>query len=250
MFLLSHTRCKLLTYELLGPIDKGANEGQMQYCKDLFASLKSAVISRSKAGAPKSKKRGRRGKTAQASSPASDVEEVISKTATKQDWGLLEPARPLLGPVVDTIKPILTGNVVYGLLVGLLVAAWFGFGSNAKAPRHELGYMGYPDRLVAYEEMWGREEGELWEWLEERVGFNQLNAGALHVEKRTADPRAVEERVREEKMSEREIKEAIKVTEEKLNVLKSVVEKEGKSQRPSNEKKHQSRSGSSGSTQA
>ena len=70
------------------------------------------------------------------------------------------------------------------------------------------------------------------------------------MEKRTADPRAVEERVREEKMSEREIKEAIKVTEEKLNVLKSVVEKEGKSQRPSNEKKHQSRSGSSGSTQA
>ena len=198
-------------------------------------------MSRPKPGALKSKKKGRKGKSAQAFTAASDGEGGTSKVTTKQDWGLLEPARPLLSPFVDTLRPILTGNVVYGLLVGLLVAAWFGFGSNTKAPRHhygggqhELGYVGYADRLAAYEELWRREESELWEWLEERVGMDQLGgaggggAAKAGAGKRMADPRGVEQRVREEKMSGRELREAIRVTEEKLRVLESVVNREAK----------------------
>lgn len=226
-----------LTIVATGPIEKGANDGQTQFCKDLFAGLKSEVVSRPKLGLTKLRKRGRKGKSALTSSPASDGEGGISKAAVQQDWGLLEPARPFLSPFVDAIKPILTGNVVYGLLVGLLVAAWFGFGSNAKAPRHyghDLGYVGYADRVAAYEEIWRREEGELWEWMEERVGLNQLGGGGVggggntQTGKRTADPRAVEQRVREERMSEREIREAIRVTEEKLRVLESIVDKDTK----------------------
>lgn len=219
------------------PIEKGANDGQTQHCKDLFASLKAAVLSRPRSGnlangaLGKARKRSRKGKSLP-SNPASDSEGISKKIIIKQDWGLFEPARPFVSPLVDAIKPLMTGNVVYGLLVGLLVATWFGFGSNAKAPRpygHELGYINYPDRVAAYEEMWRREESELWDWLEERVGLDRLNGGGLPARKKMVDPRTVEERVREESMSEREIREAIRVTEEKLKVLKLVVERDSKS---------------------
>jgi hypothetical protein len=174
---------------------------------------------------PKTRKKGRKGRSAP-SNPTSDGEGV-RKAVTKQDWGLLEPARPLLSPFVDILKPVMTGNVVYGLLVGLLVATWFGFGSNASAGRYgrELGYMSSADRHAAYEEMWRREESELWEWLEGRVGLERLNGAPVAA----VPPRkkaAMEEKIREDKMSEREIKEAIRVTEEKLKVLLSVVERE------------------------
>ena len=125
--------------------------------------------------------------------------------------------------------PLLSGNVVYGLLVGLLVASWFGFGFNNRASTraygHDLGFYGYPDRVAAYEEMWRREESEVWEWLEERVGLDRLGDGAMPTRKRVTEARTVDEKLREDRMDEREIKEAIKVTEEKLKVLKSVIDK-------------------------
>src|SRR5215472_9516246 len=112
-------RDQLLTHS--GAIERGANEGQTQYCKDLFASLKSAVSTRARAStlngaAARGKKRNRKSKSAQAANPAGEGEGA-AKVSAKESWGLLEPVRPLLSPVVDTIRPILTGNVVYGLLV-------------------------------------------------------------------------------------------------------------------------------------
>ncbi|KAL2024558.1 hypothetical protein VTK56DRAFT_7601 [Thermocarpiscus australiensis] len=217
---------------LKGAIERGANEGQLQYCKDLFAALKAAVSSRGRAGtltngAGRGRKRARKGKSALASHPPSDVEDA-AKASAKQSWGLFEPARPFLAPVVDIIRPILTGNVVYGLLVGLLVASWFGFGARqGAAPRyaHDLAYANYPQRMAAYEEMWRREESELWEWLEERVGLERLGGDPPLRRKRSVDPRTVEEKLREERMDERELREAIRVTEERLEVLKAVVDK-------------------------
>lgn len=74
--------------------------------------------------------------------------------------------------------------------------------------------------------MWRREESELWEWIEERVGLERLGAEPPAVRKRSAaDPRVVEEKLREERMDERELREAIRVTEEHLEVLKSVVDR-------------------------
>jgi hypothetical protein len=124
----------------------------------------------------------------------------------------------------------MTGNVMYGLLVGLLVATWFGFGFTGRQPTSAYGsdlggFYGYPDRVAAYEEMWRREESELWEWLEERVGLDRLGDGRLSGRKRALEPRTVEEKMREERMDEREIETAIRVTEEKLKVLKQVVDK-------------------------
>ena len=221
--------------QIAGAIERGANDGQTQYAKDLFSSLKATVSSRPRSGtlapanAVKGKKRLRKGKFAQTSNTASDAE-GLSKTSTKSDWGLLEPLQPFFGPLVGVIRPVLTGNVVYGLLVGLLVATWFGFGSNRQPPTpydRGLGYVGYPQRLAAYEEMWRGEESDLWDWIEERTGIDQLAAEPLQTRKKSgAEARTVEEKLREEKMDEREIKEAIRVTEEHLRVLKGVVERE------------------------
>ncbi|KAI0110121.1 hypothetical protein F4814DRAFT_425871 [Daldinia grandis] len=218
---------------LKGPIEKGAKDGQTQYCKDLFAALKAAVSTAPRpvavnGGAVKGKKKRVKGKLHQASkeSLSSPSDLVVTKS---QDWGVFEPLHGILGPVLDILGPVLTGNVVYGLLVGLLVATWFGFGFNGQ-PRgapygRELGFMGYPDRVVAYDEIWRREESDLWDWLEDRVGLHRMNEGVMPVRKRVMEPRTVEEKLREERMNDREVEEAIKVTEEKLQVLKSVMER-------------------------
>lgn len=223
----------ILIVSWIGPIEKGANDGQTTFCKDIFASLKAAVTSRPRSStvtngaAPKGKRKGKK-KAAQTSNPTSD-NEAVSKPAVKQSWGIFEPLHSILGPILDILMPLLTGNVVYGLLVGLLVASWFGFGFNnrgtTRAYGQDLGFYGYPDRVAAYEEMWRREESEVWEWLEERVGLDRLNDAAMPTRKRVTEARTVDEKLREERMDEREIKEAIKVTEEKLKVLKSVIDK-------------------------
>ncbi|CAK7222580.1 hypothetical protein SBRCBS47491_004911 [Sporothrix bragantina] len=252
---------------LKSPIEKAANEGQAQYGRDILATIREALSQRPRAGTgsngagnggkgAKGGKKGRKGKAATSSGPMGDSERSKPKPSAKSDWGLLEPVHGILGPVVDIVKPLLTGNVMYGLLVGLLVASWFGFGFNGNnGGGGGAGGMGlrrggsYPERMAAYDEMWRREESELWDWLEERVGLDRLmDGGAMghasssgggggrsgdsshHQEprKRAFEPRTVEDKLREERMDEREIREAIKVTEEKLQVLKEVVDKREK----------------------
>jgi len=134
---------------------------------------------------------------------------------------LFESLRPFLGPVVDILKPVLTGNILYGLLVGLLVASWFRFGFPSKGGSHrDVGFFGTPERIAAYEEIWRREESELWDWLEERVGMERLRE-----QKTPGERKNMEDKLREERMEERELDAAIRVTEEKLGILKGVVEK-------------------------
>lgn len=108
--------------------------------------------------------------------------------------------------------------MVYGLLVGLLVAAWFGFGERRGTVGVER--WGSAERMVAYEEVWRREESELWEWLEERVGRGGVGGGA---DVGRGAP-AVETGVPAGEGG-REMDVAIKVTEEKLRALKGAVEK-------------------------
>ncbi|EFX05740.1 gram domain containing protein [Grosmannia clavigera kw1407] len=234
---------------LKAPIEKGANDGQTQYSKDLFASLKEALLSSSRSRAvagedgpgAKGRKKGRKGKPAPLSGPTREVESVAKKPEVKADWGPLEPVRGLVEPLMDVVQPLLTGNVMYGLLVGLLVAAWFGFGltSRRQPPMGQPGQLGYggsssdlgyraayPERVAAYDEIWQREESELWSWLEERVGLDRRMDGASAGSKRGMDARVVQDKLHDDPMDSRDIQEAIRVTEEKLRVLRSVVERQ------------------------
>jgi hypothetical protein len=207
-----------------GPIEKGANDGQVQYAKDLAAALKLALNFRARAGTGlttgKGKKKGRKDRALK-SLPNSTNGSSASKSAPVSDWGLLEPLHGPLGPLVDILQPLLTGNILYGLLVGLLVASWFRYGGRGGG-KGEMGFYGTPERIAAYEEIWRREESELWDWLEERVGLDRLME-----ERRTkfVEDRGTEAKLREERMGEREVDEAIRITEEKLSALKGVVEK-------------------------
>lgn len=156
------------------------------------------------------------------------AEKQAPKKASEQGWGALEPVRPLLEPVTDIVKPILTGNVMYGLLVGLLVASWFGFGfpqSRNVQPYVPNAGPYTPDRLAAYEEMWRREDSELWDWLEERIGLDQLHGEGGNARKKAMQPRTAEEKLREERMDMREVEEAMRVTGEKLKVMQDVLGK-------------------------
>lgn len=110
----------------------------------------------------------------------------------------------------------------YGILVGLLVASWFHFGLGRSSGRdHGMAYFEKPDRIAAYEEMWRREESELWEWLEDRTGIDRLkDVGSMPV-----DVRAVQHKLKSERMEEREIEAAIRVTEQRLRALQASVEK-------------------------
>ncbi|KAI1116937.1 hypothetical protein F5Y14DRAFT_448730 [Nemania sp. NC0429] len=215
---------------LKGAIEKGAKDGQGQYWKDLLTSLKTVVSSRARTstlnGTVKGKKKKAKAKLHRASK--SSLRGPTDSTSPKaHDWGLFEPLHSILGPIFDILKPVMTGNVVYGLLVGLLVSTWFGFGFNSQ--HRGVGYgrgvafSSYPERAVAYEEIWRREESDLWDWLDERVGLHRMSEGAPPIRKRVADPRTMEGKLQEERMSEREIEEAIRITEEKLGILKSVV---------------------------
>jgi hypothetical protein len=155
---------------------------------------------------------------------------------------VFEVLRGPLDPVVSLLKPAANGRVAIGIIVILLFWLWFRGLSRPSAG--SVGYLGYSsaNRMAAYEELWHREESELWDWLEERVGFDGLplgdNAGNVKRREGMKDSKAmlkrrqkilsgkdVEAKLDEERMSEREMEDAIRVTQERLHVLRDVVEK-------------------------
>ncbi|KAA8570030.1 hypothetical protein EYC84_002367 [Monilinia fructicola] len=92
----------------------------------------------------------------------------------------------------------------------------------SEAKPEEVNWGLFEPRIAAYEEIWRREESELWLWLEERAGMERLReVGRMPVERLD-----VEDRLKSEGMEEREIEDAIRVTEERLLLLKDVVGEE------------------------
>lgn len=224
---------KVLILRPTGPIEKGVVDGQTQHCKDLFAALKATVTSRSRSGtavmgAGRTRKKGKKHRVLQSADGTADGKGGPGHRAL-QHWGPLEPVRGFVEPLMGMVRPVLTGNIMYGLLVGLLVAMWFGFGSmpgKGGAPYGPEVVIYRPHRLVAYDELWRREESELWEWLEERVGLDRLGGSDGWQRSRLAPRRpSMEEKLREDRMRRREVEEAIRVTEEKLRVLREAVAK-------------------------
>lgn len=169
----------------------------------------------------KGKKKGRKGRELKNVSKSADG--AVAAKPAAEDWGLLEPLHGILGPIVDIAKPLLTGNILYGLLVGLLVASWFRFGFSGREGSRDLGmgFISTPERVAAYQEIWKREESELWEWLEDRVGMDRLRDSS----RMPIEANNMHEKLKHEEMEQREIDAAIRVTEEKLKVLKQSVEK-------------------------
>lgn len=217
---------------LKGPIEKGANDGQTQYVKELIAALKAAVTttraSPTKGGTVRGKKGKRKGREiGDGASIDHDREKAGASKAQVADWGLFEPVRPLLSPLVEFIRPFLAPHVVIAVLALLLVQSWLFpslfFRSNGLAASPSA-------RLAAYEALWAREEAELWDWLEERTGLDDglLSAGSERDQKvLLAKKKKKSVLTGGEGMRRREVDEAIRIVDEKMGALKEAVKRKG-----------------------
>ena len=192
----------------------------MSYATSLTAALRTAVAAKASAG-PKTP--GRNGKSKKRSKTATLEEApVIAAPAAPQpkqsNWGLLEPIRPLI-PFSDTIESLFTPQVIITVLGTLLIYSWFfrGAATGVSGPNQWNTHQ----RQVAYEEIWRHEESELWKWLEQRVAIDRVQYEATG--KFTPDD---QQRIQPRNMKEREMDEAIRVTEQRLAELKESVEKE------------------------
>lgn len=217
----------------LGPIEKGANDGQLQYAKDLVVALRGAVNVKEKLkNGLKGKSKG--GKKKKDSADVSFVQgnaDVAAESKAKEtDWGLLEPVRSLFGLVTSLVSP----SVIIAVLSFAVFIMWW------RQPTRAAGGLGYhglpaPHRIAAYEEMWRTEESELWKWLEERVGLDGAAPAFLSPSEQDRKGRLSKQRVKEmdqrlvnEDMSERQMMEAIQVTKERLEALEEAVKQKHK----------------------
>lgn len=169
-----------------------------------------------------------------------------------ENWGLFEPLRGLLGPILEIFKSFISPNVVITLLCLTIFVLWYR-GSGTR----DVGSVGYPrlshsGRLIAYEEMWRKEESELWDWLEDRIGLDNImlhkapssNGDGKRKSKKSASDEVLKERqkvlkgrdaeakLREEKMEQREMEDMVRVADERLNVLKCVLDKRKANHKP------------------
>lgn len=225
---------------LRGPIEKGAIDGQTTFGTELVKALKVGVVPRGRTnGAGKGKGRRKKGDAASNDDAAGASSKAAADTASSktESWGLFEPVRPLLEPVTSMLKPLWSGNIAI-LFVGILLyMAFFRSPSTSSRLSHDVGLTGLslPQRLAAYEEMWRREESELWNWLEDRVGMDGMafpvlhhRAPEAHGSRRSsraspADERDLIARLREEQVSDREMDHAIRTTRERLDVLEQMM---------------------------
>ncbi|KAL6174029.1 hypothetical protein ACJQWK_00183 [Exserohilum turcicum] len=206
---------------LKGPIEKGANDGQMSYATSLTAALRTAV-SAAKAGASKPGKGGKGKKRSKGNllddAPAPTSAPTPVSQAQESNWGMLEPVRSLLGPVADILESIITPQMIIWFLAGLLLYTWLFRGSTGVTGPNQWSHA---QRQVAYEQIWRHEESELWDWLEERVALDRIQ----HTVTATRfQPEAdMQHHISPRDMKDQDMDEAIRVTEERLRALKDAV---------------------------
>ena len=201
---------------LKGPIEKGASEGQLQYGKDIVAFLK-AQVSGGKVAKVKTKK-GKKKRTLTDSSAPAPIQDVEQPATKAISWGPLEPVHAILSAIVDILEPMISVNAILGVLLvfaSLLLVRQSYFGPRTVLPAAQ--------RTAAYDEIWKNEEAELWRWLEDRIGMDEIATP------RTGQKRTFAARIDNELLSERDMDDAIRVTQERLEALKEVVNRRRRS---------------------
>ena len=124
------------------------------------------------------------------------------------------------------LKPLLTSNVLAGVLLVLLLTSWLRTPRGPGARGDGVFLASGPDRLAAYEEIWAREESALWDWLDERLAMPGRDAPPASRKHRVAAKEyGMAARLAEERMDAREVDDAIRVTQERLSALRAVAER-------------------------
>jgi hypothetical protein len=214
----------------VGPIEKGASDGQLTYSTAIANALRTAVSAKASLLKPpvgklsngKLRKKSKAGTGDSTPTPPSPDPAAVAKAAKKD--GLLEPVRGLLPDmVVDVLEMLFTTESIMAVLAVLLVYSWFFRSSSSGA----VAFGQTPHRAVAYEEIWRTEESELWKWLEERVALDRVHdavGGSGYQWQQTRDMKQkLGKGGAAEGMKEQHIDEAIRITEGRLAALKGAV---------------------------
>lgn len=216
----------LTTLTCSGPIEKGANDGQMSYATSITAALRAAVTTKlAPAKAPAGK--GARGKK-RSKSRVLDSAPVINSNPTpsnqpkQSDWGMFDPLRSILGPVADILESLISPQIIIIILGSLLMYTWFFGGRATSVGPNQWSSV---QRQIAHEEIWRSEESELWKWLEDRVTMDRVH-GTVKQASLYHGYSDEQTYLRPETMQEREIDEAIRITEQRLGELRGAVERQ------------------------
>ncbi|KAF3177669.1 hypothetical protein EYR41_008689 [Orbilia oligospora] len=212
-----------------GPIEKGASDGQISYTKDLLNALrrefapKRAVAAGGKGG----KKKRKAGGDAAAATAATSAPVQSSSSSAAQKWGMLAPVMEPISSMVGEFGAGILVTLIVVMLSMSLSRAIFG---DPSAGGRERGLRKSEREILA--EMWLREEAGLWEWLEDRAGLEEvISPFEERVGRRYGwEAAAMKEGIKrqsgkvDKRMADRMVEEGIKVTEERLGVLKRVNE--------------------------
>jgi hypothetical protein len=203
----------------------------MSYATALTAALRTAVSAKQVLRTPGKGGKGKKRSKTQALEEAPVLAPSAPMAQNKpSNWGIFEPIHNFV-PFADTIESLFSAQVIIAVLGALLVYAWF-FRGSATALSGPNQWTS-TQRQVAYEEIWRREESELWSWLEDRVALDRVHVttasgpkswstggGASGSGSDTQQPLGVKD------MPAREIDEALRVTELRLQELKEAVDRE------------------------
>ncbi|KAG0137938.1 hypothetical protein HOY82DRAFT_535270 [Tuber indicum] len=228
---------------LKGPIEKGANDGQIAYNKDLRIALKKEVEPKEPIGKRSGNKIKKRKKDLNAKGEAigraaggtvkgrEALAAGFESPADQASWGVFAPLRTYLEPVADIISPLIGGAP--GLVAACLVLAVFLWWQSTSVYSRNAntavdGGSGVHHLHQHWDTLWRSEEDGLWEWLEDRVGIDEVVAPpsrrANSFEKAVRSRRGGAGAGLTQGMKRREVEDAIGVMEERLAILRRVVE--------------------------
>jgi hypothetical protein len=200
----------------------------MSYATALTAALRTAVSAKQVLRTPGKGGKGKKRSKTQVLEEAPVLAPSAPSTQNKpSNWGIFEPIHNFV-PFADTIESLFSTQVVIAVLGALLVYAWF-FRGGATALSGPNQWTS-AQRQVAYEEIWRREESELWSWLEDRVALDRVHVaatgGAKSWSASGSGSDTTQQPLRVKDMPAREIDEALRVTELRLQELKEAVDRE------------------------
>jgi hypothetical protein len=232
-----------------GTIEKGAIDGQTTFGNDLVKALKAAVTPRDHHDISASKNdrtgKARRKRVEVGPGPAavaveSAAGELEVNERESEAWGILELLREFLATLFNPFNLFWNTTFVLGAMA-ILLFVFYSRNSLRTSASAGIEYPGptIPQRLAAHEEMWQREQTELWNWLEERIGLDGLSvpiAEQTHTatksqarqngqKRQKLQRRELDDRLNGENMADREIDHAIQVTRERLKALERVIAK-------------------------
>lgn len=155
---------------------------------------------------------------------------AAAKAEAEANWGIFEPVRGIFEPITQILGPMISTQVVIGVLIFLLAYSWFWPSRSSSGVSFPITT---PDRLAAYEEIWRREESELWDWLEDRVGIQGNmpvarggNDNRQKVLKQKAMSKKLGKATKDGRLAKGQVDDAIRITEERLIALKDAVKRQ------------------------